>query len=336
MRYYLFNRIKLLLSVIVIFIILAVILILLYFNFSSIYTARLVMGATLVSQSHEEEPKAAVPAKPELEKYFRPSKLPILNNRALSPEKPIYFPPGDTADTTKAKISGEYLKSPEDSIIYYFSILREAANLVPGKSGGCGSVGSGMNPFPIAYNFLTPEYQKRMSFNQYLKSFEGIGHTNLIKLRKLPSDQMHPKDMRYFVEIETIEGSDKGLTYFAYYYGFVYLQKQGERYLISDMTLSGEDFLCAAYHGWYHDAEANVAIRYGGWCKMIKEKYPAKQEGYVKLLSFKGTDSNDYMIEFMELTNDTDVEVAQYKKGADGLWKVVYLNPTECVEKTQQ
>lgn len=335
-RYYLFSSTKLLFAAIVVFAALAVILALLYFNFPSLHTSKLVMGATLISQSHEEEPNAAAPAKSDLEKYFRPSKLPILNNRALSQDKPFYFPPGDTADITSIKIPEEYLKSPEDSIIYYFSILREAENLIPGKFGGCGSVGSAKNPYPIAYNFLTSEYQKRMSFNQYLKSFEGIGHTNLIKLRKLSPDQIHPKDMRYFVEIETIEGSDKGLTYFAYYYGFVYMQKQGNKYLISDMTLSGEDFLCAAYHGWSHDAEANVAIRYGGWCKMIKEKYPTKQEGYVKLLSFKGTDGSDYMIEFMQLTNDTDFEVAQYKKGADGKWQVVHLNPEKCVEEKQQ
>jgi hypothetical protein len=332
-KYYLFNRTKLLLAAIIIFIVIAAILALLYYKLPGIHTSKLVMGATLISQCREDEPNTAAPDKPDLEKYFRPSKLPILNNRALSQEKPIYFPPGGTADITNIKIPGEYLKSPEDSIIYYFSILREAANLIPGKFGGCGSVGSGTNPFPISYNFLTSEYQKRMSFNQYLKSFEGIGHTNLIKHRKLSPDQIHPKDMRYFVEIETIEGSDKGLTYFAYYYGFVYMQKQGNKYLISDMTLSGEDFLCAAYHGWSHDAEANVAIRYGGWCKMIKEKYPTNQKGYVKLLSFKGTDGSDYMIEFIELTNDTDVEVAQYKKGTDGLWHVVYLDPAKCVEE---
>lgn len=330
-RYYLFNRTRLLLSVIVVFVILTVMLSLLYFNFPSLHTSKMVMGAALVRQSHEDEPKvkAPVPPKPDFETYFRPSKLPILNNRVLG-DTPLN--PSETADKSSAKIPDKYFRTPEDSIIYYFSILRDAENLIPGKMGGCGSVGSAKNPFPIAYQFLSPQYQKKVDFNQYLKSFEGIGHTNLIKLRKLPSDQLHPADLRYFVEIETIEGSDKGLTYFAYYFGYIYLHKQGERYLISDMSLSGEDFLCAAYHGWYHDAESNVAIRYGGWCKMIKDKYPTKQEGYVKLLSFKGTDSSDYMIEFMQLTNDTDFEVAQYKKGTDVKWHVVYLNPEKCVK----
>jgi len=318
-KFYLFSRTRLSIFILAILVIAVIILTLLYSNPTDSHTAKLVMGATLLSQDHELESNAKAPLKPDIEKYFRPSKLPILNTQVISAE-PI--------DTYK-------IQSPEESIIYYFSFLREAENLTKDKSGGCGSVGSAKAPFPIAYNFLTPEYQKKVNFNQYLKSFEGIGHTNLIKLRKLSPDLRNPKDMRYFIEIETIEGSDKGVTYFAYYYGFIYIQKQGEKYLISDMIMYGEDFLCAPYHGWYHDAEGNVDIRYGGWCKLIKEKYPTKQEGYIKLISFKGTDGNDYMIEFMQLTNDTDVEVAQYKKGSDGKWQVIHLSPENCISMHQ-
>ncbi|MDF2520104.1 MAG: hypothetical protein K0R84_732 [Clostridia bacterium] len=327
-----FSRARLILLTAVILII-AIVLALLYFSSINLHTAKLVMGATLISQSYEAELEDKVTLKPDLEKYFRPSKLPILNDRVIGHEMFVYFSPGDPVDTTKIKVPKEYQKTPEEALIYYFSILREAENLVPNKTGGCGTVGSAKGPFPLAYNFLTPEYQEKVSFDQYLRSFEGIGHTNLIKLRKLPPDKLHPKDTRYFVELETIEGSDKGLTYFAYYFGFVYLQQQEDRYLISDMALSGEDFLCAAYHGWSHNAEWSVDIRYGEWCKMIKEKYPLKHEDYVTQVSFKGTDGNDYMIEFMQLTNDTDFEVAQYKKAKGGMWQVIYLNPEDCLKK---
>lgn len=315
---YLFRGIRLYTLIVAVMIIALAIMLLSYLNFTDFHTAKLVMGAALLS--HKLEPDSKVTLKPNIENYFRPSKLPILNTRILG------YEPSDRYKT----------HSPEDSIINYFSILREAENLTKDKSGGCGTVGNAKASFPIAYSFLTPEYQKKITFKQYLKSFEGIGHTNLIKLRKLYPDLRNPKDMRYFVEIETIEGSDKGVTYFAYYYGFIYIKKQENKYLISDMVMYGEDFLCAPYHGWFHDAEANVAIRYGDWCKLIEKKYPAKQEGYVKQISFKGTDGNDYMIEFMQLTNDTDIEAAQYMKGADGEWKVVYLNPEKCLEKKQQ
>lgn len=46
---------------------------------------------------------------------------------------------------------------------------------------------------------------------------------------------------------------------------------------------------------------------------MIKERYPTEQSGYIKKIYFKGVDGNDYLIEFIRLTNDTDVEIAQYK-----------------------
>ncbi|WP_264170004.1 hypothetical protein [Clostridium estertheticum] len=43
-------------------------------------------------------------------------------------------------------------------------------------------------------------------------------------------------------------------------------------YKISDVQLFGEDFLCAPYHGWSHNAEYVVDIKYGDWCKPVKER----------------------------------------------------------------
>ncbi|MFC0474942.1 hypothetical protein ACFFHF_06590 [Robertmurraya beringensis] len=89
------------------------------------------------------------------QKYFRPSCLKALNVRfggefySLFSEKPhdqIHLPP-------------EWLRTPEDTLLNYFSILREAENL-GGRS--CGTVGQARTPFPIAYNFLSREYQKKI------------------------------------------------------------------------------------------------------------------------------------------------------------------------------
>lgn len=332
MRFYLIYR-RILYYILVIAV-LASILILayIYFNRQSIHTTKLVMGAQLLSTGIEADPNEKPLSKPDLESYVRPSKLPMLNTRIYSTEF-NYQGNGDTPNLpSEVNIPFEYFKSPEETIINYYSILRDAENLTKDKMGGCGTVGASKYPFPLAYNFLSPEYQQKVDYKEYLKSFEGIAHTTLLTMQPLPPDQIHPKASRYFVEIETIEGSDKGVTYFAYYYGFLYLQKYGDKYLITDMQLYGEDFLCAPFHGWAYNAEANVSTRYGYWCNMIEKQYPTKQEGSVKKIYFKGTDGADYLIEFMHLTNDTDVEVAQYKKSADGQWNVVYLNPEKCVE----
>lgn len=162
-------------------------------------------------------------------------------------------------------------KTPENSIINYFSLLREAANPQKGKSAGCGTLGQAKLPYPIAYNFLTTDYQEKLSYDQYLKTFENILHINLIKLKEVPIYNQNSNNLRYFVEIETIEGSEKDVAYFAYYYGFIDLIKEENKYLISNSEFYGENYLCAPYHGWSYDAETNVSIRYGNWCSLIRK-----------------------------------------------------------------
>ncbi len=77
-------------------------------------------------------------------------------------------------------------KTPEYSIINYFSILREAANPEKGKFAGCGTLGQAKLPYPVAYDFLSADYQKKLSYEQYLKTFENILHINLLKLIEVP------------------------------------------------------------------------------------------------------------------------------------------------------
>ena len=67
-------------------------------------------------------------------------------------------------------------------------------------------------------------------------------------------------------------------------------KKEGNTFKIADMTLIGEDFLCAAYHLWQHNAEAVVDIEYGEWCKLVKKRLPTKKEGYIKKIDIIGTD----------------------------------------------
>jgi hypothetical protein len=226
------------------------------------------------------------------------------------------------------------MNSPENTIINYFSILREAENLTSNQIGGCGTVGMAKIPYPVAFNFLTKDFQKKVSYTSYLQSFKGIGHINLIKLNKLPVES-HSQTIRFFIELETIEGSSKNLTYFAYYYGYVYIRKEKSIYKIEDITLVGEHFLCAAYHLWQHDAEAVVDIEYGNWCKLVKKRLPTKKDGYIKKIDIEGTDGNEYRFVFFELTNDTDVLVAQYKKSLKAKWELIKIDPEKCLRENK-
>ncbi len=293
-------------------------------------TVQMIMGGMLYQQviDEGEGEGQALKKSSDVETYFRPSDLPVLNDRFDW----NFFRDYLFKKVNEITLPDYLLSSPEETIINYFSILREAENAEKDKLIGCGSIGNGDTPYPLAYHFLSSSYQKNMTYEQYLDSFKNILHMNLIKYKEVPLYDNPTGIIRYFVEIETIEGSDKEVGYFAYYYGFVDLIKEGGLYKISNLEFHGENYLCAPIHGWFYDAEASTQIRYGGWCKLIDTLYPTIQNGYVKHLYFKGTDGSDYMIEFYRLTNDYDIEIAQYKKDDKGIWKLIHLNPEKCLK----
>lgn len=300
-----------------------------YLHFNNLHTTRLVMGAQLYQQFTENQEETKMNETSIKEKYFRPSKLPILNNIDFRLD---FLYPLFRKNPSEITLPNYLMKTPIDTIINYFSILREAANPQPETKTGCGTLGNAIIPYPAAYNFLLSTYQEKLNYNQYFKSFENILHINLIKLKEVPTDKKHPNSLRYFVEIETIEGSEKQLGYFAYYYGYLYIIKEGSQYRISDFELYGENYLCAPYHGWQYSAEAVIDFKYGNWCHLVEERYPTQQDGYVKKIQFKGTDGNNYLIEFFQLTNGTDLEIAQYKRNVNGEWDLIRLDPEKCLE----
>ncbi|SHO48675.1 hypothetical protein SAMN02745217_01958 [Anaerocolumna xylanovorans DSM 12503] len=263
------------------------------------------------------------------ETYFRPSKLPVLNTRFDFQ----FFRDYMDKKTSEIVLPSSLFSTPEDTILNYFSILREAANLVKGKGAGCGTLGDSVIPYPAAYNFLTKSYQERLTYEQYLKTFENILHISLLKYHNVPLYENRDNILRYFIELETIEGNERNQGSFAYYYGFADLQKENGEYKISNLEFHGEDYLCAPYHGWAYDAEMSVQVRYGGWCDMIEKMYPTKQEGYIKNISFRGKDGKDYLIVFYQLTNDTDIEIAQYRRGETGEWELIKFNPEDCIKE---
>ncbi len=258
------------------------------------------------------------------QKYFRPSCLKALNLRFDNWE---FFSPFSEKAHDQINLPPELTRTPEDTILNYFSVLREAENM---GARSCGTVGQARTPFPIAYNFLSKEYQKILSYDDYLKSFAGIGHTSLIKLFRVPNRK---KEIKFFYELETIEGFiDKRAEYFGYSYGYIQLIHEKEGFRISSLSKFEEDFLCAPYHGWNHDGESVLEVKYGSWCKLIQQMYPTAKDGYFKNIYFHGTDGADYCFIFVTLTNGTDVEIAQYRKVNNGSWIQVYMNPEkECL-----
>lgn len=261
------------------------------------------------------------------EKYFRPSPLPALNNKNFNFD---FFDKYSNEDYNKIILPDWLFTSPEDTIINYFSILREAENI---STGGCGTIGLVKIPYPISYNFFTSKYQSNVDYKTYLNFFKDIGHINLIKLNNVTNETTPKGTYKYFIEIETIEPSIKGNTSFAYYYGFVYIEKENGKYKISDIDLRGEDFLCAAYHGWRHNAEFYVDIVYGDWCKLLKKRYPTEQKGYIKNIYITGNDGHEYKFQFFQLTNGTDIEIHQFIKDTNNEWKPIIIDVDKCIQR---
>lgn len=289
------------------------------------------MGGILFTQNYDDENQKAISKSLDVETYFRPSASPVLNDRNVYSAQ-HFFEQYFQKKASEIVLPKELLESPEETIINYFSVLRDAAYWEEGKGAGCGTIGQSTTPYPMAYNFLSTSYQKKLSYEQYLDSFKNILHTSLIKYKKVPVYDNQSGILRYFVEIETIGGSEKHVANFTYYYGFVDLVKEDSQYKISNLEFTGEDYLCAPMHGWSHDPEGSVEVRYGGWCKLIRELYPTIQNGYVKHIYFAGTDGYDYLLEFFHLTNDTDIEIAQYRKNKEGDWDLIKLDPEKCLK----
>lgn len=262
-----------------------------------------------------------------LERFFRPSNMPILNTKRNILNIDDYG-----KNPSDINLNKELLKTPKDTLVNYFSVLREAANPLDNTKTGCGSLGDTRGPYPFAYNFLSKSYKYKVSYEEYIKSFENQLHINLIKLNEVAPDKNRPNDIKYFVEIEVIEGTDKSKGIFAYYYGYIYLEKDDDVYKIKDMMYIPENYLCAPYHGWSWDAKSFVEIEYGDWCSLVDGDVVIKEDGYERKAYFKDKSKNEYYVLFYELTNGVDIKIADYKKDKNGKWQVVYIDPQKCLK----
>lgn len=292
----------------------------------------MVMGGLFHTQPNTCEASNMDASDINYDKYFRPSCSEILNTTDLNYS---FFDKYFNKKTNEINLEDSLLKTPEDTLINYYTILKSASYYEEnsGKYAGCGSIGAGNAPYPVAYNFLSKEYKKKLSYEDFLKSFRNIFHINLIKLKEIPIPNTSKNLKRYFVELETIEGSDKPMTNFGYYYGFIDLTQEKDSFKISNMDFYGEDFLCALYHGWQWQGESVVEIKYGEWCKLISGNPTTQTDDYTKTIYFDGTDGHKYMIEFLTITNNTDVEVSQYKMSKNGKYERILLNPEKCLKQ---
>lgn len=268
--------------------------------------------------------------------------IPVINQDDISserfqrPSKELPFPNPYTfkdfrKDNEKPPMVAKKFDNPEDLILAYYGILREASNMV-GYSGGCGTIGWSGLPYPYAYELLIKAKQKEMPFDQYVDSFRGIGYTTLLKLLPAYAPPDTPKDTKYYmVEIEIITGAkantDKEYhqgSQFAYYYGMIEVEKTpDEGWKIKDIYYIPEDFLCAPMHSWFYLSDAVVQIVYGDNLKLIdKIDKTEKKDDMISI--YASGNGKSYRFDFVRLTNGYDILLHEYILD-HGEWKETSL-----------
>jgi hypothetical protein len=252
--------------------------------------------------------------------YFRPCNLPAINDRGLN----NLILDIHNAEPFKIILPMELVNTPINTIINYYSILREA-NELEGGEAGCGTIGLLKLPYPIAYNFLSSNLQSKINYENYLKYFGKIAHINLVRLiEEYPEINNASKVIKCFIELEHIYP----LGSFQYEYGVISIIKENKCYKIDSIETMTEDFFCAPYHLWQHNAELSVEVMYSNWCKLISTMYPTVETKFTKNIYVYGTDGNNYLFVFMKLTNGTDFRIGQYILDDFGKW--IYLDKNPC------
>ncbi|MHC1722124.1 MAG: hypothetical protein AB9836_02840 [Aminipila sp.] len=270
-----------------------------------------VMGGTVHSlvfdSSYKKEAAHQNEDQVDNERFRRPSKQLTINNKFSF----RYF----QKDYDKPPLITTAFETSEDVVKAYFGILKNAANM-EGYLGGCGTIGDSLQPYPYAYELYSNSTQKKMPLSEFVDSFSGIGHINLLKLYPAYVPQGTPDNIGYYMfEIEAITGPsendeksyNRGGGYFAYYYGLITTEyNPNSGWKIKAINYLPEDFLCAPDHGWAYSAEYFVPIVYQDWYHLIDNIDRTEQVGDIVSVYASGPDKK-YKFDFVRLTNGYDI-----------------------------
>lgn len=256
--------------------------------------------------------------------------------RFQRPSKQAALPNPYTANALMQPAALPSFAQPEAVIYAYFALLEEASNML-GYSGGCGTIGNAALPYPYAYSLLTPEAQARLSPEAFQDSFRGIGHTTLLQLYPLPNPEGTPPETEYYlVELEVITGKSEKeapgspqeqISYFAYYYGIVTVQKAEGGWKIQRIDYLPENYLCAPYHSWFYEATLVVPIVYQENIKLVDSVNDSLKKDHLLFLYASGK-GQEYRFDFVRLTNGYDILIGENIL-QNGEWQPVALLPEE-------
>jgi hypothetical protein len=205
-------------------------------------------------------------------------------------------------------------QSPVDVIHAYYALLKDASNMA-GFTGGCGTIGWSKIPYPYAYDLLTEKSKKKITLEEFINSFKGIGYISLLKLYPAYQPPDTPENIKYYmVEMEVITGAFHKInekmprsSYFAYYYGLITTEMtKAEEWKIKSIDYLPEDFLCHPMHHWDYDAKFLVSVVYKEWYGLINKLNKIVEDNSCIYVFAEGK-GNQYRFDFVRLTNGDDV-----------------------------
>ena len=202
------------------------------------------------------------------------------------------------------------ITSPEMLLQAYFASLAYANNLSPEQLGAAGgTLGMGQEPYHAAYRYWSAEWQEEHPFEEFLDSWSGTAHVELLKLYE--SDMQDGKT-RFFVETKHLEsaGNKSQLGEF-YYAGFFTAALTGDGWRITEGSLEPQNLAWAlgGHQPWRADP-VYVAIVQGLGKPpddglTLESRLEWHADDYVTVIFADNTGNREMSVEAVRLTEGT-------------------------------
>jgi len=158
----------------------------------------------------------------------------------------------------------EKITTPEMALQAYFDALSVASNLQPAQMGAAGgTIGMGREPYQTAYSYWSKDWQTKNSYDEFVGSWEGVAHVELLKL--LPAGEENGQ-RRFFVETKHIEAvGEKPRLGIFYYWGFFTVGETAEGWKITGGNLEPENlgWKLGGHQPWRGDPETVALVGLG-------------------------------------------------------------------------
>lgn len=218
------------------------------------------------------------------------------------------------ASRTEEKDVQDKPSPPKALLEAYFAALADANHLTAGQSEAAGgTLGMGREPYPVAYDYWTSEWKGKHTYEQFLDSWSGTAHVQLLKLYEAETKN---GDARFFVETKHLEAVGENPKFGEFYYsGFFSVQQTDGGWKIAEGRLEPQNLAWAlgGHQPWLADP-VQVAVVHGLGKRMDDERNRKSEISYR---------TDDFVIVRVFDDQDNIEAEIQLVRPEEGIWKVI-------------